>query len=56
VTAPGRWDDSLGEFLLDYDAVRRSADPAGTVRQFLHETYAAAAGLASWDRQALERH
>jgi hypothetical protein len=56
VTAPGRWDESLGEFLLDYEDVRSSQDPAATVLRFLRETYAAAADRASWDREALERH
>jgi hypothetical protein len=55
VTAPGRWDDSLGEFLLDYEDVRSSPDPEATVLRFLRETYAAAAELADWDRAALER-
>jgi hypothetical protein len=56
VTAPGRWDEDLGEFLLDYEDVRSSPDPTATVLRFLHETYDAAAELASWDRTSLERH
>jgi dimethylhistidine N-methyltransferase len=36
----------MGEFLLPYEAVRSSADPASTVRDFLESTYEAAADLA----------
>ncbi|MBC6699032.1 DUF5996 family protein [Hymenobacter puniceus] len=45
----------LGEFLLPYDAVRTSSDPAATLHTFLESTYAAGATLAGWDRPALER-
>ena len=44
----------LGEFLLPYDAVRNSGDPDATLLDFLQSTYAAAADVAKWDRQALE--
>jgi Family of unknown function (DUF5996) len=55
--APGtaRWDDELAEFVLPYEAVRRSADPEGTLLTFLQSTYEAAADAAGWDRAALER-
>ena len=49
-----RWDADLGEFLLPYEAVRTSGDPAGTLMDFLQKTYAAAADLGGWDRSALE--
>ena len=49
-----RWDESLGEFLLPYDAVRASPDPEGMLMTFLQSTYEAAADLAFWDREALE--
>jgi hypothetical protein len=45
----------LGEFILPYDAVRTSGDPDGTLLEFLHSTYRAAADLAGWDRATLER-
>lgn len=45
----------LGEFLLPYDSVRTAADPDRTLMDFLQSTYEAAAELADWDRQALER-
>ena len=46
--------ESLGEFLLPYDAVRTSADPDATLLAFLQSTYEAAAVTAAWDRAALE--
>jgi hypothetical protein len=49
------WDAARGEFLLPYDAVRTSADPAATLLCFLESTYAAAADLARWDRDLLEQ-
>lgn len=45
---------TLGEFLLPYDAVRRSSDPETTLLAFLESTYRAAADLGGWDRAALE--
>ena len=48
------WNEGLGEFLLPYEAVRTSPDPAGTLMAFLQSTYDAAADLARWDREALE--
>jgi hypothetical protein len=45
----------LKEFILPYDAVRESASPDQTLLAFLQSTYAAAAELGAWDRQALER-
>lgn len=45
---------ALGEFLLPYDAVRTASDPEATLMAFLQSTYAAAADLGKWDRQALE--
>ena len=49
------YDKGLGQFILPYDAVRRSPDPDALLLGFLQETYAAAATLAKWDRKALER-
>jgi hypothetical protein len=49
-----RWDDALGEFVLDYDSVRAAADPDEALTAFFETTYAAAADLAHWDRAALE--
>jgi hypothetical protein len=52
----GSFNKGLGEFLLDYDDVRRSGDPGQTVLDFLENTYSAAADLAKWDRANLDRH
>jgi hypothetical protein len=48
------FDPKLGEFLLPYDAVRKSADPGAALMAFLESTYRAAADLGGWDRHALE--
>lgn len=53
--AEARFDSELGEFVLDYEAVRTSRDPAAALMQFLESSYAAAADLAGWDRSAIER-
>ena len=52
--AAARYDASLGEFLLPYEAVRRAADPEAMLLRFLATTYAAAADNAAWDRANLE--
>ena len=48
------FDANLGEFLLPYDAVRRSSDPEAALMAFLDSTYRAAADLGQWDRESLE--
>lgn len=53
--AAARYDTTLREFILPYEAVRRSPDPRRDVLAFLQSTYDAAADLAGWDRRALER-
>lgn len=53
--AAARYDTTLGEFVLPYEAVRTSAAPADTLAAFIESTYARAATLARWDRAALER-
>jgi hypothetical protein len=45
--------ETLGEWLLPYETVRRSEDPAATLMIFLESTFGAAASLGGWDR-ALE--
>jgi hypothetical protein len=51
----GHWDAGLGEFALPYDAVRSAADPDAALLDFFQSTYEAAADLAGWPRQDLER-
>jgi hypothetical protein len=45
----------LHEFILPYDAVRQSESLEQTLLEFLQTTYEAAANLAGWDRNSLER-
>jgi hypothetical protein len=52
--AAARYDDTLHEFVLPYDDVRRSPDPESALMEFLQSTYDAAADLGTWDRAALE--
>lgn len=49
-----RFDTTLGEFLLPYEAVRASAEPEEHLLRFLRTTYEAAAGCGNWDRDALD--
>ncbi|MES2986562.1 MAG: DUF5996 family protein [Pseudomonadota bacterium] len=49
-----RFDSNLGEFLIDYEAIRTAPNPATALTDFLQSTYEAAANLAKWDRAALE--
>jgi hypothetical protein len=55
VPAPGRWDPTLGEFLLPYEAIRTDADPAARIRDFCEAVYDAGATLGRWDRATVER-
>jgi hypothetical protein len=52
--AAASFNETLGEFLLPYEAVRTAADPDATLLAFLQSTYEAAARTAAWDRDALE--
>lgn len=45
----------LKEWILPYDAVRKSGEPDRDLLDFLQDTYDAAANRAGWDRKALER-
>lgn len=46
--------ESMGEYVLPYEAVRLSDDPDQLILEFLQTTYEAAADLAGWDRSRLE--
>lgn len=48
------YEKKLSEFVLPYDAVRRSSDPDETLMAFLNSTYRAAADLGGWNRAELE--
>jgi hypothetical protein len=47
---------NLGEFILPYEAVRTADEPDTVLLDFLQTTYEAAADLAAWDRNQLERN
>lgn len=51
----GGFNSVMGEFLLDYEEVRRAADPERATLDFLLETYGAEADAAGWDRANLDR-
>jgi uncharacterized protein DUF5996 len=53
--AQGRFDEAYGEYLLPYAEVRASPDPRRMLLDFFQSAYEAGAGLAQWDRAALER-
>jgi hypothetical protein len=55
IPKPGAFNAKLGEFILDYEDARSAPDPAGTVLEFLQETYSVAAAKGEWDRSALDR-
>lgn len=48
------WSKDLGEFVLKYEDVRKSANPEKTLMDFLKTTYVAAAKTGNWDRERLE--
>jgi hypothetical protein len=54
VTPGACYDTGLSEFVLPYEAVRQTADPAATLLDFLTRTYVAAAETGHWDRASLE--
>ena len=47
------WSDAVKEWVLPYDAVRTSTDPAATLRAFLDSIYNVCGTAAGWDRAAL---
>jgi len=48
------FNETLGEYVLPYAAVRVASDPAAALLAFLQGTYDAAADAGRWDRAALE--
>jgi hypothetical protein len=52
---PGFYSKEMKEFLVSYDAIRKSPSPEKALMAFLQSTYEAGANLAKWDRGALER-
>jgi hypothetical protein len=56
VHPPGAaYNNDVGQFLIDYEAVRGAASPDDALLDFAQSTYEAAANRGGWDRKALER-
>ena len=53
--AHGHFDETFAEYVLPYSEVRASAEPERVLGEFLQSAYDAAADLAKWDREAIER-
>jgi hypothetical protein len=53
--AAARYDLEAREFLLQYEALRATAEPDEMLLRFFQTTYEAAADLGRWDRAALDR-
>jgi uncharacterized protein DUF5996 len=48
--SPGRWDDDLGEYLLEWDDVRAAADPDAVAQGFLQRVFRHACAVCDWDQ------
>jgi len=48
--SPGRWDDPLGEYLLEDDDVRTAVDPDAVVLDFLQRVFRHACAVCDWDQ------
>ena len=53
---PASWNPALGEFILPYEAVRRSADPRQAILDFAESTFIAGATQQRWDPALLIRY
>jgi hypothetical protein len=47
--SPGRWDATLGEYVLDWDDVRASADPHAVALDFARSVFRHACTMCGWD-------
>ncbi len=48
--SPGRWDETLGEFILDWDAVIATRDPHATALTFARSVARHACTVCDWDQ------
>lgn len=48
------YSEEMREYILPYEAVRKSSDPDRKIHEFLTSTYVACAELGGWDREELE--
>jgi hypothetical protein len=51
--AAARWDQELGEYVLDWEDVRSSSDPHETAMAFAHSTFHHACTVCDWDAALL---
>jgi hypothetical protein len=51
--AAARWDGALGEYILNWDDVRASADPHGTALEFARSAFTVACDVCHWDKALL---
>jgi hypothetical protein len=49
--AGARWDAALGEYILDWDDVRATADPQATALEFARSAFTYACDVCGWDAQ-----
>jgi len=49
--AAARWDETLGEYILDWDDVRTAADPHGAALQFAQSAFQHACLVCGWDTE-----
>jgi hypothetical protein len=47
--AEARWDDGLGEYLLEWDDVRESADPRALALEFARSAFRHSCTVCEWD-------
>ena len=47
--AGARWEESLGEYILDWDDVCRAADPHATALEFARSAFRHACAVCGWD-------
>ena len=49
--AAARWDTELGEYILDWDDVRATADPRATAVEFARSAFSHACQVCGWDTE-----
>jgi hypothetical protein len=47
--AAARWEPGLGEYILDWEDVRSSANPHATALEFAHSAFRTACAMCDWD-------
>jgi hypothetical protein len=51
--AASRWDDGLGEYILDWEDARKSDDPHAIAVEFAHSVFRHACAVCEWDMSLL---